>query len=384
MLAPKFIPYVLRQVVRHRTRTLLTVAGVSTAMFLFCAVQAMQAGVREATGTTSKDATLVVYRQNRYCPATSRLPEHYLQRIERVPGVAWAIPTKIEVTNCGASLDVITFRGVPPEHFTKHYAPNLDVIEGSADAWTKRGDAALVGETLAKRRGWKVGDSFSAVGVECVVAGIVRSAEPQDQNVAFVHLPRLQQGTGSRKLGIVTQYTVRVDDPRKLDAVAKAIDAEFAHDAEPTQTSSEKAFVGRAAADVVRLVEFAGYLGWACLAAVLALVGNAIVLSVQDRVREHAVLQTLGFKGGLIARLIVAEGLLIGVIGGLVGTGIALAVIRYTGLTLSNEGLSVRMRADGGVMLIGLAVAAGLGIVAGLVPAWQASRREITQCFRAV
>src|SRR5688500_17657673 len=134
MLAPKFIPYVVRQVVRHRTRTLLTVAGVSTAMFLFCAVQAMQAGVREATQSTSGDATLVVYRQNRYCPNTSRLPEHYLARIERVPGVAWAIPTRIEVTNCGASLDVVTFRGVPPEHFVKHYAPTLDVAEGLVDA----------------------------------------------------------------------------------------------------------------------------------------------------------------------------------------------------------------------------------------------------------
>src|SRR5688572_25129460 len=119
MLRLKFIPYVVRQVVRHRTRSLLTVAGVATAMFLFCAVQAMHAGVRAATQTTAADTVLVVYRQNRYCPATSRMPEHYLQRLERIPGVAWAIPIKIEVTNCGASLDVITFRGVPPEHFTR-------------------------------------------------------------------------------------------------------------------------------------------------------------------------------------------------------------------------------------------------------------------------
>src|SRR5687767_10321582 len=158
MLAPRFVPYIVRQVVRHRTRSLLTVAGVATAMFLFCAVQAMQAGVREATETTSKDTTLVVYRQNRYCPATSRLPEYYTQRIERIPGVVWAIPMKIEVTNCGASLDVITFRGVPAEHFTKHYAPLFEVIDGSVEAWTKRTDAAMVGETLARRRGWKVGD----------------------------------------------------------------------------------------------------------------------------------------------------------------------------------------------------------------------------------
>jgi putative ABC transport system permease protein len=92
MLAPKFIPLVVKQVVRHRTRTLLTLAGVATAMFLFSAVQAMQKGVEEATQTTTADTTLVVYRENRFCPATSRLPEYYLDRIRRVPGVAGAVP----------------------------------------------------------------------------------------------------------------------------------------------------------------------------------------------------------------------------------------------------------------------------------------------------
>src|SRR5205814_6645678 len=118
------------------------------------------------------------------------------------------------------------------------------------------------------------------------------------------------------RLGVVTQFNVRVDDPKNLDSVARAIDAEFEHDSEPTQTSAEKAFVARAAADVVSLVGFTQYLGWGCLAAVLALVGNAIVLSVQDRIKEHAVLQTLGYNSALIARLIVGEGLLLGLIGG--------------------------------------------------------------------
>src|SRR6188768_1122718 len=95
MISLRYIPLVWKQVVRHRTRTLLTVGGVATAMFLFAAVQAMQAGVREATQTTAKDTTLVVYRQNRFCPATSRLPEYYGDRIAKVPGVVSVVPMKI-------------------------------------------------------------------------------------------------------------------------------------------------------------------------------------------------------------------------------------------------------------------------------------------------
>src|SRR5688572_24565012 len=138
MLAPKYIPLVLKQIVRHRTRTLLTLAGVATAMFLFSAVQAMQRGVEDATQTTAADTTLIVYRENRFCPATSRLPEHYLDRIRRVEGVRSAVPMKIEVTNCRTSLDVVTFRGVPPELFEKQYAPSLEVVAGSVAEWSRR------------------------------------------------------------------------------------------------------------------------------------------------------------------------------------------------------------------------------------------------------
>jgi len=135
---------------------------------------------------------------------------------------------------------------------------------------------------------------------------------------------------------------------------------------------------------VVGLVGFTQWLGWGCLAAVLALVGNAIVLSVQDRIREHAVLQTLGYTGRLIAGLIVGEGLVLGLLGGALGTLVALAVIQWGNFTISNEGLSIEMTAGAAVVALALAMSATLGIVAGLVPAAQASRREITACFRAV
>jgi putative ABC transport system permease protein len=384
MLKLKFIPLVWKQVTRHRTRTILTVGGVATAMFLFAAVQAMQAGVRDATETTAKDTTLVVYRQNRFCPATSRLPEYYGDRIAKIPGVASVVPMKVVVNNCRTSLDVVTFRGVPEEAFVASYVKDFQLLGGSIDDWRSRTDAALLGETLAKRRGLSVGDRFDAAGVTVYVAGIARSAEPQDQNVAYVHLPFLQRASGDRKLGVVTQFNVKVDDAKRLDEVAAAIDAEFARDPDPTSTSAEKAFVARAAADVVNLVRFTQYLGWGCLAAVLALVANAIVLSVQDRIKEHAVLQTLGYTGSLIARLIVTEGLLLGVAGGMLGAVAALAVTMLGHFSIGADGLSINMTANPGMLATSLIVSASLGVVAGLVPAWQASRREITQCFRAV
>lgn len=387
MLPPTLIRVVVKQLSRHRVRTALTVSGVAVAMFLFIAVQALQEGVARATQAAAGDTTLVVYRENRFCPATSRLPQFYVDRIENIPGVASAVPVKILVNNCRASLDVITFRGVPSEDIAgpKGWASTWQLIAGSIDEWQRRSDAALVGETLAARRGFTVGQSFDSSGITVTVAGIIRSSEPQDQNVAYVHLDFLQQAAGKGGgLGTVTQFTVRVDDPAQMDAVAAAIDEQFRAEAEPTATRPEKAFVAQAGADIVELVRFTRWLGWGCLAAVLALVANAIVLSVQDRIKEHAVLQTLGFRSSLIARMIVAEGMFIGLIGGALGTAGALLLLHFGHFSLSQEGLSITVAASWSVLLVGLAISASVGVAAGLVPAIRAGRREIAACFRAV
>jgi putative ABC transport system permease protein len=383
MIGLKYLPLVAKQIWRARTRSLLTIAGVGVAMFLFAGVQAMQTGVQRATEIQADDTTLVVYRKDRFCPFTSQMPQSYEQQIRQIPGVQSVVPMRIVVSNCRTSLDVVTFRGVPRESFMASFVPEFDMVSGSVADWKTRSDAALLGETLATRRGLRAGDRFEAAGITVYVAGVIRSSEPQDQNVAYVHLDFLQYASGSRSGGIVTQFNVKVDDPDKLEAVAATIDEEFSAAQEPTYTSAEKAFVARAASDVIEIVGFMRTLGWGCLAAVLALVGNAIVLSVQDRIKEHAVLQTLGFRGSLIARLIVCEGLLLSVSGAVLGCTAAMVFLAYSSLALSVEGHSLPFQATPMAFLAGVIIAAAAGVLAGLVPAWQASRREIVTCFRA-
>jgi len=101
-------------------------------------------------------------------------------------------------------------------------------------------------------------------------------------------------------------------------------------------------------------------------------------------VREHAVLQTLGFRGNLIARLIIGEGLVISALGGLVGCALAALILSRGGFALSVDALSIPIKSGLPVFLWSMLIACTLGILAGLVPAWQASRREIVTCFRAV
>jgi putative ABC transport system permease protein len=371
----------LKQLSRHPLRTALTVLGVASGMFLFTSVETLQKSLGEATEETAADTTLVVYRENRFCPTASQLPEHYADEIRSIPNVREVIPIKIVVNNCGASLDVITFRGVPNELLTK-FAPEIEIIEGSDSEWKKRTDAALLGEQFAKRRGLKPGDKFDAVGITVYVAGIIRSPFPQDNNVAYVHLDFLQQASKAG-LGIVTQFNVRVEKSSDLKPVAEAIDARFKSDQQPTNTRPEKAFFAETAGQLIELIGFTRWLGLAAVVAVIALVANAILLMVRGRVKENAVLRTLGYPGRAIMFLVLSEGGMLGLAGGIVGAGLAWGFLRWQSFTMGSEGHTLAVLPEISTALLAAGAALLLGVIASVHPALLAIRQPIVKSLRS-
>ncbi len=371
----------LKQLTRHRLRTALTVLGVASGMFLFTSVETLQESLGAATEETAADTTLVVYRENRFCPATSQLPEHYSDEIRSIAGVREVIPIKIIVNNCGASLDVITFRGVPQDLLRK-FAPEIEIVEGSDSEWEKRDDAALLGEQFANRRGLKPGDKFDAVGITVHVAGIIRSPFPQDNNVAYVKLNFLQQASKTG-LGIVTQFNVRVEKSSDLKPVAAAIDARFKSDQQPTNTRPEKAFFAETAGQLIELIGFTRWLGLGAVIAVVALVANSILLMVRGRVKENAVLRTLGYPSRAIMFLVLSEGGILGLMGGVIGAGLAWAFLRWQSFTMGSEGHTLAILPEASTALLATAAALVLGIIASVHPAIVAIRQPIVKSLRS-
>jgi len=370
-----------KQLIRHRLRTTLTVLGVASGMFLFTAVETLQHSLAGATEETAADTTLVVYRENRFCPATSRLPEHYADEIKRIPGIREVIPIQIVVNNCGASLDVITFRGVPDGQLQK-FAPEISFISGSNAEFEKRDDGALLGEQFARRRGLKPGDKFDAVGITVHVAGIITSPFPQDNNVAYVKLPFLQQASRTG-LGVVTQFNVRVNSSADLKPVADAIDARFKSDQQPTNTRPEKAFFAETAGQLIELIGFTRWLGLGAAVAVIGLIANSILLVVRSRVKENAVLRTLGYPSRAILFLVVSEGGMLGLLGGLVGTGLAWSFLRWQSFTLGSEGHTLAILPELSTAGIAITAALLLGLLASVYPALQAIKQPIVKSLRS-
>jgi putative ABC transport system permease protein len=382
----RFTPYVLKNVWRNRTRTALTVSGAAVALFVFTFVGAVQDGLAGLTRGHDAERSLVVFQANRFCPATSRLPERYVERVRKVRGVADAVPIQVFMNNCRASLDLVVFHGMPADRLRK--TRDLSLSTGGWAEFEGRKDAALVGRALAARRGLAVGQRFTVGEVTVTVAGVYAAGSAAEESFVYTHLDFLQRTRGLNAVGKVTQIEVRLAEGADAQATCRAIDAlfknDFRHDEVPTDTRPKGVFQARAVGDLAEVIGFLHYLGYACVGLVLAMVATTSVMAVQDRVREYAVLQTLGFSGLLIFFLVLAESLLVSLAGGLAGVGAALAVLSLTGLAVGAEGVTIAFTASPLLAATGLAVTALVGMAAGLVPAWQAARAEIVASLRQV
>ncbi|MCH2208280.1 MAG: ABC transporter permease [Lentisphaerales bacterium] len=372
----------LKQLKRHWVRSLLTIAGTACGMFLFMTVETFQEGLKTATEQTAGDDTLVVYRDKRFCPFTSRLPEDYGRKIEKLPGVKSVIPIQVIVNNCGTSLDTVTFRGVP-ENKIETYFTDSKVDAAMIQSWKNAGDSAIIGKELAARRGLNAGDRFDAAGITVRIAGIIDSDDPQNLNSAFVQLDFLQKAS-KRGLGEVTQFNVKVTDHTQLEAVAERIDDTFRSDREPTHTRPEKAFIANTAKDMVELISFTRWLGLAAVVAVLFLIANTIIIAVRGRITENAVMQSIGFQSEHLSWMTLAEGFLIGIIGG--GLGILSAYIfLITGnFAISSEGLSIVFTIHQTTIIKAAVLAIIIGLTSGIYPALQSLRGNLVDKLRNV
>ncbi|MGY8713045.1 MAG: ABC transporter permease, partial [Verrucomicrobiia bacterium] len=200
-------------------------------------------------------------------------------------------------------------------------------------------------------------------------------------NVAFVHLSFLQQASRVG-LGVVTQFNVKVRDASLLDSVATQIDERFASDSSPTDTSPEKAFFANTARELIELIGFSRWLGLAAVLAVMGLVANTILLTVRGKISEHAVLKTIGFPNWAIGWLVLTEGMILSLGGGILGVGAAVVFLTQQSMTIGNEGLTIAFIPSSSILIVGLIVSLILGLLAGLYPAWQAGRHSITESLR--
>jgi putative ABC transport system permease protein len=368
----RFLPYVLRTALRARLRSLCTVLGAALAMALFVFVRTVDRGVEDLSARSAQPV-LVVFQDSRFCPLTSELPVRYAQTIRDLPEVEEVLPTLVYVNSCRSNLDLVTLHGVEAERLSSLY--DLEYLSGSLDAFRGRSDAALLGERLAERRKAIVGQRVRLGDIDVEVAGIVRGPAAGVANLAFVHLAQLS--LAQKRQGSATQFLVRVKDGADPEEIAAKVDDIFRTDEARTDTKSLQAFVAAAVQEVAEIVSFGRALGYLAVLVVALVLANTVFISAQARAPELAVLETIGLTKPKLLALIAGEGVLLGLAGGLLGTGIVLSLLWFYPLTLGVEGWGIDLAPSLAVGGQALLAALLIGLAASAGPALAAARRPV-------
>lgn len=376
----RFAPYVCKTLWRHRLRSLLTISGSAVAIFVLGFIHSVQQGLDRMVQGEDAQRRLIVFQENRFCPTSSRLPEDYARRIAQVPGVTDVLPIQVWTNNCRASLDVVVVHGVPATQLSEHRKLRLE--QGQWANFTQRSDAAVVGRQFAQRRRVRLGDQLTFGSMSVHVAGIFASDSAAEEDLIYCHLLFLQLAAGQSAAGLVTQLEVKVDEQTDPDTAAKQIDEQLRTGLVPTATRRKGAFQTATLSDLVDLIGYSYWLGVACVGLVLSLVATTTVMSIQDRVQEHAVLQTLGVRPGRLMRLILAESTLLCLAGGIAGVGLAWLILLWGQFSVGAEGVAITLRPSAELAANGLLMALLLGLLAGFVPALQAARAPLVAALR--
>jgi putative ABC transport system permease protein len=382
----KFLPLIWAMLWRSKTRTWLTFLSIVVAFLLFGLLQsvtgAFEAGVRLA----ADDQLMVTYRQG----LTKLLPTSYLSRIQRIDGVALADGNMWVGGWFRDQKNQIATIAVSHETFPQ-FDDRILIAEDQLQAFRTTRMGAVAGRELAQKNGWKIGDriplnsspkkdgstvwEFQLVGLMDLDDRRVGQHVPMmNLYVRFDYYDELTPWPGH-----VVWYAVRVKDPKRASAVAKAIDREFANSELETRTQTMAEFqrgflkqfgdVGLIMSSILGAVFFT----------LLLVAGNTMMQAYRERVPELAVLKTLGFTDRRVAALVLAESLLLcgfAAAIGMVLAAVAIPMIRdamaqfLAGLTLENLTLAAAA-----------VLALALGMLAALVPAWRSARLSVIEAL---
>lgn len=381
------VKMVLRNSVRHRLRTVLTVAGVAVAILAFGLLRTL-VGVWYL-GVEASSATRLVTRNA--ISLVFPLPPSYAERIRQVPGVEtvswgnWFGGFYLDRKNFFANF------AVEPRSYLHLYPEyRLSVAEETAFLRDRRGAAA--GINLADKFGWRLGDRITLQGTifpgewEFVLRGIYEGAKPNtDQNQFFFHWDYLNERmrqTIPRRADQIGFFLIGVKDPAQAPAVAATIDRLFANSLAETRTETEKAFQQGFVAMTEAIVIAIRIVSYVVILIVLVVAANTMAMTARERFAEYATLKTLGFGPRHIAGAVFGESLLIALAGGVLGVALT-----FPAAEIVSEKLKLFFpifRVAPQTVWLQLAAAAAVGAIAALFPAWRGSTVRIVEGLRRV
>ena len=384
----KYFHLIWAALFRRKTRTFLTLASILAAFLLFGLLDGIRTSFAEL-GKSSDGAQRL--QTSSRLSIVETLPislEPRIRRIDNIQDVTYANWFGGAYQNPRNQL----FTFAVADNYLDLY-PEIAVDPAQVEAWKRTRTGILVGDAMMKRFNWKIGqkiplqstifpNSDGTLNWEFDIVGVLRAKDGKSagftEALILMHYKYFEESTPYVD-GNVGWFVSRVADVRRSDAAAKAIDALSANSPNETRTMNEQAAMASQLKQMADIGLIVGSIMGAVFFTLVLLTGNTMAQAVRERTSELAVLKTIGFTSTSVLAMVLAESVLLVVIGGVLGLGIAAVIGPIVGAA---SGGAFNLPPIGlQSWLVGLGLMAAIGLLVGALPAIRAMRLNIVDAL---
>ncbi|MBO9664640.1 FtsX-like permease family protein [Dokdonella sp.] len=383
----KYLHLIWAALFRRKTRTILTLVSIVAAFLLFGLLDAVRISFDDVGKSANGAKRLQTGSRLSFIQT---LPLSLEARIGAVDGVEM-----VTYANWfgGAYQDphnqIFSF-AVAPNYIDMY--PEISIAPEERKAFDTTPNGAVVGAVLAQKYGWKVGDKIplqsnifpnkeGSKNWNFDLVGIIHSKDEKNSwydQMFLLHWKNFDETTPYNR-GTVGWYVTRVTDPANADRVAKAIDGLSANSDHETKTQTEQAAMASWMKNVADIGLIVTSIMGAVFFTLLLLTGNTMMQAVRERTSELAVLKTIGFSNTSVLCLVLAESILLLLLGGLIGIG--LVSLLAPAITANSNGMLNLPPVGLSSWLLGIALMLAIGLVIGALPALRAMRLNIVDAL---
>lgn len=378
----KFAALVLKNLTRNKRRTVLTVLSIAVSLFIFSALASVPIVANQILSDSASSVRVACHNK---AGLAYSLPEAYKQRIAATPHVVAVVPESWFGGIYHEVSDQFPNLAVDPEAIDVMW-PDWGMSAQAIAQFKRLRTACLVAPGTMKRFNWHIGQQIMLRGtlypfnVTLTIVGILGGKAPP--NFLLFRRDYLEEAAG--RPGFVDNYWVRVDRPSSVPQVIAALDEGFANSSAQTLTESEAAFIGDFMDNFRIFFRLAEVLGFIVVVTIGLVAANTAAMSIRERRAEIAVLRSIGFTARTIIALLLAESMIIALVGGALGCATAYVVLKlYTVGSLATGPLT-NIQISPAIAALTMVLAALIGLLSALVPARSAARRNIVDALRMV
>lgn len=379
-----YLRLILKNAVRNRRRTVLTLLSVAASLFLLVSLRTL---VKELEGENLLSDQSARRLMTRHAVALQMpLPVSYKPRIARLPGVQKVTEYQLFASYYREPKNIVVLFGIDDAYIG--YDPEYVIPPDSLAAFRSDRRGVLVPDKLMRLYGWKIGDRITFEGtiipvdLELIVRGTYSGPSQSSPLFHFEYFNELIRQRIPTRADLVTTFGITVHTRADVAPTARAIDEMFRNSSYPTRTESEKDFILNFSAMLGNVTLFIGGIAAAVVFAVILVTATTMAMTVRERMSEVAILRTLGFRRYQIFGLITGEASLIAVIGGSVGMAIAFILFETIDIFMLTGGIMQHFEITADTLALGVVVALALGVIASAGPAMRAASISIPRAMR--